>query len=97
MKLTRLRIRGFQQFQDVDLDFTDPETGEPLEAICFLGPNGTGKSTLLRALFELLRGWGRIPATSKNLDLSAFNSEQARISCNALAAGNAYTSIGSEF
>jgi ATPase subunit of ABC transporter with duplicated ATPase domains len=49
-KIRRVRIRGFQQFRDLDLDFTHPDTGEPVDRICFIGRNGTGKSTLLRLL-----------------------------------------------
>lgn len=48
MKICKIYIKGFQQFQDVELDFTNPQTREPAEKICFIGRNGTGKSTLLR-------------------------------------------------
>jgi hypothetical protein len=34
----------------VELDFTNPETGEPLDKVCFIGRNGTGKSKLLRMI-----------------------------------------------
>ena len=44
MKIQRIIIKGFQQFQDFDLDLTDPRTGQPLEKVCFIGRNGTGKS-----------------------------------------------------
>lgn len=54
MKICSIHIKGFQQFQDTFLDFTDPETGEPAEKICFIGPNGTGKSTLLELINSLL-------------------------------------------
>ncbi len=50
-----MHIKGFQQFEDTVLDFTHPETGEPLEKICFIGRNGTGKSTLLRLIDVLLQ------------------------------------------
>jgi predicted ATP-dependent endonuclease of OLD family len=50
MKICKIYIRGFQQFQDVELDFTNPETGEPVEKVCFIGSNGTGKSTLLKLI-----------------------------------------------
>lgn len=36
------------------MDFIHPETGEPLEKICFIGRNGTGKSTLLRLIRQFL-------------------------------------------
>jgi len=47
MKICRIYIKGFQQFQDVALDFTNPETGEAVDKVCFIGSNGTGKSTIL--------------------------------------------------
>ncbi len=55
MKLCRLYIQDFQQFRDLELDFTHPETGEPLEKVCFIGSNGTGKSTLLRLIEPISR------------------------------------------
>jgi hypothetical protein len=55
MKISRLIIQNFQQFKSLDLDLTDPETGRPLEKVCFIGPNGTGKSTILRILFSRIQ------------------------------------------
>jgi hypothetical protein len=39
MKIQRKIIKGFRQFQDFDLDLTDPRTGRPLEKVCFIGRN----------------------------------------------------------
>ena len=50
MKICKIYIKNFDQFQDIELDFTHPETGEPLNKICFIGSNGTGKSKLLRMI-----------------------------------------------
>jgi len=58
MKICSVHIRGFHQFQDVCLDFTDPASGAPLDKICIIGPNGTGKSTILRMIQFLLRNLG---------------------------------------
>ena len=54
MRLCRLYIQNFQQFRYFKLDFTHPETGEPLEKICFIGSNGIGKSTLLQLIESVL-------------------------------------------
>jgi predicted ATPase len=47
MRISKILIKSFQQFENFQLDLTHPETGEPLEKICLIGPNGTGKSTIL--------------------------------------------------
>lgn len=57
MKICSIQIKGFQQFEDTFLDFTHPDTGEPLNKICFIGRNGTGKSTILNLLNNLLTSW----------------------------------------
>lgn len=54
MKICSIHIKGFKQFQDTYLDFTDPKTGEPASKICFIGRNGTGKTTILKLIFEIL-------------------------------------------
>ena len=48
--ISKLGIGGYRQFGETVFDFTDPKTGEPLEKICLVGSNGTGKSTVLRLL-----------------------------------------------
>lgn len=53
--ITELRIKNYRQFRQLHLNFCDPVTDEPLEKICFIGPNGTGKSTLLALLSEIYR------------------------------------------
>ncbi len=55
MKICKIIIKDFQQFKDFEIDLTHPETGEPLEKVCFIGSNGTGKTTLLRLLNGYLR------------------------------------------
>ena len=50
MKISKIYIRDFDQFQDVELDFTNPETGKPIEKVCFIGTNGTGKSKILKII-----------------------------------------------
>lgn len=51
MKICKIYIGDYKQFKRLELDFTHPETGKPLDKICFIGRNGTGKSNLL----ELIR------------------------------------------
>lgn len=54
MKICKIIIKDFQQFKDFELDLTHPATGEPLDKVCFIGSNGTGKSTLLKDLNDLI-------------------------------------------
>lgn len=54
--LKRLLILRDERLPFVDLDLTDPVTGEPLSEICLIGPNGCGKSTLLARLHEAMTG-----------------------------------------
>jgi hypothetical protein len=39
MKLAHLILKGFQQFRNLQLDFTDPATGLPVEKVCLIGRN----------------------------------------------------------
>lgn len=59
MKISKIYIKGFQQFKDVEIDLTYPKghekEGQPLDKICFIGRNGTGKSTLLREITNFIR------------------------------------------
>lgn len=54
MKIGKIILKGFQQFENFCLDLVNPETGKPPEKVCFIGPNGTGKSTLLQLINHLL-------------------------------------------
>jgi len=59
MKITKISIQDFQQFQNFELDLTYPENhpkaGKPLDKVCFIGGNGAGKSTLLRFIYSFIR------------------------------------------
>ena len=58
MNICKVIIKGFQQFNDFELDLTYPQghklEGQPLEKICFIGPNGTGKTILINFFYNLL-------------------------------------------
>lgn len=56
MKIFKLIIKDYQQFKHLELDFTHPKTGKPLDKICFIGRNATGKSTILWLLNEFISG-----------------------------------------
>ena len=67
MKICKIYIKGFQQFQDVTLDLTNPETGEAVDKVCFIGSNGTGKSTILAQIKDGLNQISKVESTAVNL------------------------------
>lgn len=58
MKITKLQLKNYRQFKDLTLDFTYPQghekAGQPLRRVCFIGRNGTGKTTILEQLKLIL-------------------------------------------
>lgn len=75
MKICKIYIKGFQQFQDVEMDFTNPDTGEPVDKVCFIGSNGTGKSTLIDFIDDYFsnRGYLNTKYSSGSFYLKLFN------------------------
>lgn len=69
--ITELHIKNYRQFRQLHLNFCDPATNAPLERICFIGPNGTGKSTLLGLLSQVCRPDLMLPNTTVWLDTHA--------------------------
>jgi len=52
MKIRKIKIKNYQVFDDLELDFTDDE-GKTLDTIVLAGVNGSGKTSLLELLLEL--------------------------------------------
>lgn len=54
MKISRIKISNFRHFEDIDIDLTYPKghlkEGLPLEKVCIIGQNGTGKTTILNLI-----------------------------------------------
>ncbi|MCD4664371.1 MAG: ATP-binding protein, partial [Bacteroidales bacterium] len=67
MKISKIIIPNFQQFRNFQLDLTYPENhekaGQPLDKVCFIGKNATGKTTLLSIIHELFNEVVHIPGT----------------------------------
>ena len=53
MKIRKLKIRDYKIFKDIEFDFTD-KNGKTLDTIVLAGINGTGKTTLLKLIAEIL-------------------------------------------
>lgn len=58
MKVSRIEIKDFQQFKDFTLDLTYPQghelVGQPLKKVCIIGQSGTGKTTILNVISDLI-------------------------------------------
>ncbi len=56
MHLKKIHVEDRDQFKDFELDLTYPKghtkAGKPLDKICIIGDNGTGKTTLLELILE---------------------------------------------
>ncbi|GAB3785074.1 hypothetical protein GCM10028818_46170 [Spirosoma horti] len=59
MKITGIDIGEYRQFKNIKFDFTYPEghpkAGQPLEKVCFIGQSGTGKTTLLKIIWDFFQ------------------------------------------
>ncbi|MEZ4674269.1 MAG: AAA family ATPase [Caldilineaceae bacterium] len=54
MQITAILLKNYRQFRSLYLPLVDPETNEPLQNVCFIGANATGKSTLLALIAKFL-------------------------------------------
>jgi predicted ATPase len=58
MKISKLEIFDYNQFRNFTIDLTYPKghkkEGLPLDKVCFIGQNGTGKTTILNIINELV-------------------------------------------
>lgn len=55
VKIKTLRLCNFGRHENVFFDFT--EKGKPINLACFVGPNGTGKTTVLNAVQLLFNNY----------------------------------------
>jgi ABC-type transport system involved in cytochrome c biogenesis ATPase subunit len=58
MYIHRLVIKNFRAIRDLDVTFHNDWTDQPLQRALFLGPNGSGKTTILRVISYL---WESFP------------------------------------
>lgn len=84
MKIEKLVLKGFQQFTDFHLDLTDPASGAPLEKVCLIGRNATGKSTLLRLLYETLRHIRNALNSSQTIGVHPFMAMKLRLASSSI-------------
>jgi energy-coupling factor transporter ATP-binding protein EcfA2 len=65
MRINRVRVQGFRCLEDVDVPFGDVTT--------LIGPNGVGKSSLLRALDWFFNGSASAGISHEDLSANALN------------------------
>lgn len=81
MYINRIILRDLRNFEAWDHTLQNDWTGGPLKSVLLTGPNGTGKTTILRvvaALWENFAGWLRLRKT-----LNADQQAQAGLLTNA--------------
>jgi len=53
-KISKIELKKFNQFENLQLDLTYPKghekQGKPLQKVCFIGQNGTGKTSILKII-----------------------------------------------
>ena len=54
VKIEKIRFQNFKAFEDYTLDLTDSD-----DFACFIGPNGTGKTTILETINMIFSRSGR--------------------------------------
>ena len=58
MKIRQLHIKNINQFKDLRIDLTYPDghekAGKALDKVCFIGQSGTGKTTLLEIIEDMM-------------------------------------------
>ncbi len=54
MKVQQLFLRNVRSIKSLDLDFRDPVTGKPMSRVVLAGANGSGKTTILESIFDLM-------------------------------------------
>lgn len=54
LKIRKVKFLNDFQFENLELDFLNSQTGLPYQNIVFVGDNGVGKTNLLRSLLEII-------------------------------------------
>jgi energy-coupling factor transporter ATP-binding protein EcfA2 len=67
MKITEIRLKNYCQFDNFCLSLRHPKTQQPLDKICFIGANGTGKSTILSLIANFLSTQNPIPFVASSV------------------------------
>jgi predicted ATPase len=84
MKINSLHIKNHYQFRDLELDLTYPKghdkAGEPLDKVCFIGQSGTGKTTLLEEIWNILVTKGQMASIPQQVQDISFTIAHKRLS-----------------
>jgi len=77
VKVLSVKIENFKQFQELELDFANAESGLPKDVVLIQGNNGSGKTTVMQAIAGVVgEATGRLK-TLADLDWPGFDLELA--------------------
>ena len=80
MSIKRLTINGLRGFsEETDINFAIPDNNNPGSGLTILvGPNNSGKSTIIEAIHMLNSNIDIIPRTSRNVKTQGYVKIEAR-------------------
>lgn len=84
VKIRRVKFLNDDLFDNLEFDFTNPNTGEIFNNIIFVGSNGAGKTTLLNSISGIINS----PTRSYNYDYCEYELNGNLIRFNRLADDN---------
>ena len=74
MKISRIILKGVNNFEDFDCSFEDEWSKSVPASLLLMGPNGSGKTTILRAIETLWINFGQFLEGQQNLHYLAEDS-----------------------
>lgn len=70
MYIHRIIIRDFRNFDNLDITLFDNDMQRPLNSVLLIGPNGSGKTTVLRVIAALWKNFAEWLRLDKSLNYS---------------------------
>ncbi len=84
-KISKINLEQINQFNNLELDLTYPKghekEGEPLEKICLIGQNGTGKTSIFKIIRAFVKKNNKETIFNENsiIDIEYFNDKTKKL------------------